>query len=261
MKKLIVLILAVAMLFTTAACAKTEAPANTASDTTPAAETPSGVQPPESVQPSETVQLPESAEPSNEVAPELTWIGHNSFKIKTADGVVIYIDPHAPGDYGDPADIILVSHQHPDHNEISLCTQNEGCKVLKEKENNNADGTYNKYESADIAIEPVAAYNGNHSIKSSCGFVITVDGVVLYIACDTSKIDEMADLKARNIDYAFFPIDGVYNMDAAEAMECAQIIGAKHNTPVHMFDADPAKFTPENPLILKDGETIELEKG
>lgn len=256
MKRLFVLILVNAMVFSIAACTKTEAPANTPEDTISA-----GTEPHASVQLSEAAQPPESIQPSDEAMPELTFIGHNSFKIKTADGIVIYVDPHWEGDYNEPADIILVSHEHPDHNEISLCTQNEGCIVLRDKDNINPDGTYNNFETGDIKVEPVAAYNGNHPKKSTCGFVITVDGVVLYIASDTSKIDEMADLKARNIDYAFFPIDGQYNMGPAEAMECAQIVGARHNTPVHMFSADPAKFTPQNLLLLSSGETIELDKG
>ena len=39
--------------------------------------------------------------------PTLTLIGHASMKIKTAEGVVIYIDPYYDGDYTEPADIVL----------------------------------------------------------------------------------------------------------------------------------------------------------
>jgi len=40
----------------------------------------------------------------------ITLIGHASLKIKTAEGVVIYVDPYHPGDYSEKADIILISH-------------------------------------------------------------------------------------------------------------------------------------------------------
>lgn len=194
-------------------------------------------------------------------APTLTLIGHASMKIKTAEGVVIYIDPYYEGDYSEKADIILVSHEHSDHNKVGLCQQNEGCLVLRAKQTINAkDLSYNTFEHLGVKIEPVAAANNNHSITNSTGFVLTFDGITVYHAGDTSKLKEMALLKERNIDYAFFPIDGKYNMNAAEAMECAALVSAKHNTPMHYFDADPNAFKPENLLPIAYGETAELTK-
>jgi L-ascorbate metabolism protein UlaG (beta-lactamase superfamily) len=196
-----------------------------------------------------------------QTAPTLTLIGHASVKIKTAEGVVIYIDPYYDGDYSEKADIILVSHEHSDHNKVDLCQQNEGCLVLRVKETiNTKDMSYNTFEHMGVKIEPVPAANKNHSIKSSTGFVLTFDGITVYHSGDTSKLDQMAALKERNIDYAFFPIDGKYNMDAAEAMECAALVGARHNTPIHYFDADPTAFQPENLLPIAYGETVELTK-
>ncbi len=194
-------------------------------------------------------------------APSFTLIGHASVKIKTAEGVVIYIDPYYDGDYSEKADIILVSHEHSDHNKVDLCQQSEGCLVLRVKETiNTKDMTYNTFEHMGVKIEPVPAANKNHSIKSTTGFVLTFDGITVYHAGDTSKLDQMAALKERNIDYSFFPIDGKYNMDAAEAMECAALVGAKHNTPMHYFDADPSAFKPDNLLPIAYGETVELTK-
>lgn len=192
-------------------------------------------------------------------APTLTLIGHASFKIKTSEGKVIYVDPYyQPGDYSEGADLILVSHDHSDHNVVSLCKKNEGCAVLTHNENINKDKSFNIYKTDWVVVEPVAAYNKNHPEGTGSGFVITFDGVTIYIAGDTSKIPEMADLKTRNIDYAFFPIDGKYNMGPAEAMECAAMVGAKHNTPIHFFSANPDDFKPENLLKMAYGDTIEL---
>jgi len=200
--------------------------------------------------------------PANaQVAPTLTFIGHASMKIKTAEGVVIYIDPYQPGDYSEKADIILVSHEHSDHNKINMCQQNEGCLVLRVKQTiHPKDLSYNTFEHLGVKIEPVPAANKNHSIKTTTGFVLTFNGITVYHAADTDKLDQMTALAERNIDYAFFPIDGQYNMDAAEAMECAAIVGANHNTPIHYFDADPAAFQPENLMLIAYGETVELKK-
>ena len=72
----------------------------------------------------------------------------------------------------------------------------------------------------------------------------------------------MKKLRAEQIDYAFLPIDGIYNMNAIEAARCAEIIGAKCNVPVHMkpgalFSQEMAEsFHAENRLILRPGQTI-----
>lgn len=191
--------------------------------------------------------------------PTLTLIGQASVKIKTKEGVVIYIDPYYKGDYSEKADIILVSHEHSDHNKIDLVTQNKDCVVLRVKNTiNPADNSYNTFEYYGVKIEPVPASNKNHPLSSTNGFVLTFDGVTIYHASDTSKLSQMAALKTKNIDYAFFPIDGNYNMGPAEAMECAEMVGAKHNTPFHVNTADVAAFAPKNLLSVKYGETIDL---
>lgn len=98
----------------------------------------------------------------------------------------------------------------------------------------------------------------NHSISQTNGFLITFDGIAVYFASDTGRIPEMELLVERRFQCALFPIDGQYSMGAAEAMECAAVIGAEHNIPMHFFSADPAQFTPENLLFIPYGETAAL---
>ena len=45
------------------------------------------------------------------------WLGHDSFRID-GDGVVIYIDPYRLKG-GPKADLILITHDHPDHASVS----------------------------------------------------------------------------------------------------------------------------------------------
>lgn len=195
-----------------------------------------------------------------EVAPSatLTLIGHASVKIKTSSGAVIYIDPYHPGDYSEGADLILVSHEHSDHNKVALVTQNEGCLLLRTRQTINPDGSYNMFEHMGVTVEPFPAANKNHKRDQINGYLLGFDGLVVYFASDTDKISEMESLAPRNVDYALLPIDGQYNMGAQEAMQCAALIGARHNIPMHFFSADPAAFRPENLLFIPYGESVAL---
>ena len=208
--------------------------------------------------------LPAAFATEDAAQPTLTYIGHAELMIVTAKGTVIYVDPVpsslAAYDYEQKADIILVTHEHGDHNKVDIVPKNDGCEILRVKDTINKDGTYNTLTIDEVTVIPVPAENKNHNIKETNGFIIQFDGFTVYHAADTDKLISMADLKQYDVDYAFFPIDGEYNMDAAEAMESAELVGAKHNTPIHWFDADPAAFTPDNLLFMAYGETVTMEK-
>jgi len=202
----------------------------------------------------------ETAQPAQ---PTLTYIGHAHLMIITAEGTVIYIDPYKIDGYTytHKADIILVTHEHSDHNQVDIVPKNDDCTILRVKQTINKDGTYNTFTIGEVTIIPVPARNKNHDIKATNGLILQFDGITVYHAADTDKLDSMADLKQYDIDYAFFPIDGKYNMDAAEAMECAELVGARHNTPIHWFSADPSEFTPDNLLFMNYGDTVTLTHG
>lgn len=196
--------------------------------------------------------------------PTLTYIGHASVKIVASDGTVLYIDPnYYAGDYSDPADYVLVTHCHDDHQPHKDVTLKDGGQLITYKEALH-DGTYETYDFGNIKIEAVAAGgNANHSIDSCIGYIVTVDGISVYHAGDTSMIDQMKELTERNIDYAMYPIDGIYNMNATEATEVANLVAARNSIPIHEFDdygkKKSDKFLPENRLVLEYGETIELQ--
>lgn len=194
---------------------------------------------------------------------KLLYQGHGSFRLATDGGETVYIDPFAGEGYGLPADLILVTHQHHDHNRIDLPLHREGCKVIQ-----NFDalkgGKYRSFDVSGLHIEAVEACNKNHDKSQCVGYLVTVNGSLLYFAGDTSKTAQMSELARRNIDWAFLPTDGIFNMDIPEAMECARIIGAKHTVPVHMapgrlFDMKRAKkFNVPGAYILEPGQEIEI---
>ena len=200
------------------------------------------------------------------MATKLYYQGHGSLRLTAADGRVIYLDPYAGDGYDKNADIILVTHQHDDHNKIELIKQKPGCRIITNVEALEG-GKHNTFTVGDITIEAVEANNKNHDPKLCVGFIVTVDGIKVYFPGDTSKTKSMESFSKKKIDYAMFPCDGFYNMDPNEAAECAKLIGARVNIPIHLkpgalFDREMAEsFKGPNRLIVAAGEEITLVAG
>ena len=197
----------------------------------------------------------------------LLYQGHGSLRIVTAEDKVIYVDPYAGEGYDLPADLILVSHGHRDHNAVDLIqNRSADCRIIY---NTDAltDGVYKSYDLGFAKVEAVQAGNNpNHDINVCVGWVITLPGgVSVYATGDTSRTDQMAELADRDLHYAFFVCDGRFNMDIPEASECAKLVNARHSVPYHMapgelFNRERAEaFDGPGRLILEAGEEIALE--
>ena len=197
------------------------------------------------------------------MATKLYYQGHGSLRVTAADGRVIYIDPYAGDGYDKPADIVLITHQHDDHNQIKLITKKPSCKVISNVEALEG-GKHNTFTVGDIKIEAVEAGNKNHNPKECVGYIVTVDKIKIYFPGDTSKTQSMKSFAEKKLDYSLFPCDGFYNMDLDEAAECATLIGARNNIPIHLkpgelFDRKRAEaFKGPNRLIVAAGEEITL---
>lgn len=194
---------------------------------------------------------------------KLLYQGHGSLRLVTEDNKTIYIDPYAGEGYDRPADLILVTHQHPDHNRIDLPEHAEGCVVIQ-----NMDalkqGVYQQFDAAGVHIEAVEAYNKSHPKEECVGYLVVADGKTIYFAGDTAQTEQMETFAERNIDYAFLPTDGIFTMKISAAIECAKLIQAKYTIPIHMapgrlFDKHKAKkFVTEGAMIVEPGMEIEL---
>ena len=194
----------------------------------------------------------------------LKYLGHATVKIKTSEGKVIYIDPYAGTDYADSADVVLVTHQHGDHNVLSLVKRKTSCVTITNAEAI-VGGVYQSFTIGNIKIDAVAAYNANHDKRYCVGYVLEFSGIKLYHAGDTGLITEMAGLAARNLNYALLPMDGIYTMSPEQATQAAAQINAVHTIPIHTMpppdtysDAIVARFTVPSKFVVHPGETIAL---
>lgn len=192
---------------------------------------------------------------------ELLYQGHGSYRIVSNEGVVIYVDPYAGEGYDMPADIVIVTHEHSDHNQVDLVTLKDDGVILRHGDLF-VDGEYSIKKIKKVMIEGTPAENKNHTREECVGFIMTVDGITLYGAGDTNYYPEMESF--NDLDYALLPVDGIYNMSAQEASRCAHVIDSRYFIPIHtsptqLYDEDIAKsFKSPHALYIKPGERLKL---
>ncbi len=165
--------------------------------------------------------------------PKLFYQGHASSRITTDEGKNIFIDPYAGEGYKTPADLVLITHEHYDHNAIHLINMGPRTVVIRASDAL-VDGVYHEFDVCGVHIKAVPAHNSHHNKSECVGYVLTVNGVKIYHAGDTDFIPEMNDLVKENIDYALLPIDGFYTMSPLEASKAAIAMKVKHMIPIHM---------------------------
>lgn len=195
---------------------------------------------------------------------EFTRIAHDTFRI--AGSKVLYTDPFKVSKR-DPADIVLLSHDHFDHLSLEdlekVCTPDTsivashlceaGLKNVRAKEKRFL-GVNGKCTVGKVEIEAVAAYNVDKFREpgkafhpkdvAGVGFVFEMDGTRVYYAGDTDFIPEM---KSIQCDIALLPVSGTYVMTVEEAAKAAQTLNPQIAVPMHYgaivgSEADAKKF-------------------
>lgn len=190
----------------------------------------------------------------------ITFIKHGSLML-TYNKQSIQIDPVS--EYADysafpKADAILITHEHGDHLDqkaISALTKKETSIVINESAQKKlGKGTVLKNGDrikipGDITVEAVPAYNTTpgremfHPRHRDNGYLLTIDGLRIYIAGDTEDIPEMKELK--NIDVAFLPVNQPYTMTVPQAVHAAKMFIPKVLYPYHFGNTDVNKIKTE----------------
>lgn len=167
--------------------------------------------------------------------------------IKISLDEIIYFDPFKIEDNTNDADIIFITHEHYDHFDKTSINKikNDNTMVVAPKSmektiNNIEFKNYiylNPNEEIDIDginIKTIPAYNNEKNFhpreNNWLGYIINYNNITYYIAGDTDKTKENANVKC---DIAFIPIGGYYTMDVNEATELAKIINPKVLIPIH----------------------------
>jgi L-ascorbate metabolism protein UlaG (beta-lactamase superfamily) len=182
---------------------------------------------------------------------KISWLGHDSFRIKNGNTVII--DPFKIRPIPEKADILLISHEHFDHLSLDdikkVCSEKTtivtipACKKelssMKVREVK-AVKPGDKMAFGDVTLEVVPAYNLNKFREpgkpfhpkedGKVGFILSINGVRIYHAGDTDPIPEMKGFKT---DIALLPVSGTYVMTPEEAAEAARMIKPKLAIPMH----------------------------
>ncbi len=148
------------------------------------------------------------------------------------------------------ADFVFVTHEHGDHfdKEAIKILSRKGTQLIMNKRC--ADmygpcGVLANGQSAqfgDISVDAVPAYNISegrtqfHPKGRDNGYILTIDGLRIYIAGDTEDIPEMKDVK--NIDIAFLPCNQPYTMTTEQLVRAAKVIKPKVLFPYHYGQTD-----------------------
>lgn len=207
-------------------------------------------------------------------AVEFYALMHASIRI-VYDGKEIEIDP--VGQLGQrtvdfallpKADYLFVTHEHGDHfspetiglltgDETRLIT-NQRCADQLQKGDVMANGD-KKVLSDDITVEAVPAYNVTeghlqfHPKGRDNGFILTLDGLRIYIAGDTEDIPEMADIK--DVDIAFLPCNQPYTMTTDQLCRAARMVRPRVLFPYHYGQTDVTNIPGE---LASDGIDVRI---
>jgi L-ascorbate metabolism protein UlaG (beta-lactamase superfamily) len=201
----------------------------------------------------------------------ITFVGHGTLMFEFA-GKTIHVDPWSRlADYTrmPKADLILVTHENPDHldqNALKVLRTEKTALVLTEAcyRTVNSGIIMANGEAKDInglRVETVPAYNIEHMRGNGLpyhpkgvgnGYVITFGGKRVYIAGDTENTPEMKRLK--NIDIAFLPMNLPYTMTPEMVADAAKALKPKILYPYHFGSSDASDLVDQ----LKDVKEVEV---
>lgn len=181
--------------------------------------------------------------------------------IRIAGEVIIYFDPYQITEASNDADVIFITHTHPDHfspEDIRKVQKPDTVFVAPksmEKELRGAGYTNVTLlapgESAEvmgIPVEAVPAYNLHKPFHPKNngwnGYIAVIGGQRVYVGGDT---DATPEARAVSCDIALIPVGGVFTMNYKKAAELINEIKPKIAIPTHY------KFNSDN---QNDGEAF-----
>ena len=198
---------------------------------------------------------------------KVTWLGHASFLLTSDRGIRVVTDPYAPaetlsyGEIEETADVVTVSHEHGDHNNVSAVKGNPevvrgaGISLVRGIEFTGV-GTFHDADRG--------AARGPNTV-----FCFALDGIRICHLGDLGHAlseQEVSDIGAT--DLLLVPVGGHFTIDASVATEACAALNPRVVIPMHyrtekcnypIGDVEPFLHGRANVRRLGDSE-VELKK-
>jgi len=215
----------------------------------PAAQKPAATTAPPALVPTSPPPAPTTAPPS---APEakaatmtLTWWGQSTFVLKTSTGLNALLDPTGSGTgYKIPTldgmDLVTVSHEHSDHNAVSLASGSPlVLKGLAGSDWAKIDQTVKGVRVRTVGVYHDGAQGGQRGKNAI--FIFDVEGLRVAHLGDlghTLSPEQIKDIGP--VDVILIPVGGYYTIDAKAAVEVVNQLNPRIVVPMHVKTPDLA---------------------
>jgi len=167
---------------------------------------------------------------------KIRWMGHSCFEIQSETGRTIVTDPFDESvgyKAGFSGDIVLVSHDHFDHNAVDMVSVPRGSqrgepRVIKGPGEHREDGLVFKGVSS-FHDDRAGSERGSNTI-----FVMALDGIRLCHLGDLGHVlnqDQVNEI--GQVDVLLVPVGGRYTIDAGQADTVISQLNPRVVIPMH----------------------------
>jgi len=196
---------------------------------------------------------------------QIRWHGHSCFGI--TNEITLITDPHDGKSIGIHApnvtgDIVLVSHDHYDHNSVKS-VEKEGVKVITDTRKRNI---------SNVEIKGIESFHDEccgEKRGSNIIYKFTMEDITFCHMGDIGHdLDEDTVQKIGDVDILFIPIGGTFTLDAKQAWRIIKKVKPRIAVPMHykigglslpITGIEPF-LEKSNYEILKVGNEIDIEK-
>ena len=199
---------------------------------------------------------------------QITWYGHSCFSVKNGK-VSIVTDPHDGKTMGlktpdVSADIVLMSHDHYDHNASDVISGNHEDYKFRNGE----------FSSHEIKFAGLPTYHdevkGAKRGKNTM-YLFSVDGISVCHCGDLGCIpsDDVMD-SIKNVDILMVPVGGFYTMGLEETLRFVNAVDPSVVVPMHYYvkgltideisDVEPFLNAVKGRKTVNVGKTVEINE-